>query len=156
VVVIGIEQDGQIVGARSSSRPDQPAADLPRLAIVEPPPDVERVVADEDPDLGALRDRLPLVGVALRELVRRLRLGPGRLVQPAVHLDSLVDLERPRGSGERRHGFMTIVVSDAVRARARPRARPEKGSRASLPSFGKEAGRRETQAAPSRALYVVR
>ena len=65
--MVGVEVEGEGVGlgerVAAGELPDDPAG----LAVVEPRADVERVVVEEEAQLGGLGGGLPLVGVALQE-----------------------------------------------------------------------------------------
>ena len=104
VVVVGIEHQREVVGRQILVPPDETAADLRRLSIVEPGPHEKRVLADQDPHLGPLGDRLPLVGVALGELIGGRRLGPGGIVELPVHPDAL----GRRGRADHRSIFVPV------------------------------------------------
>ena len=85
-VVVGVEDD--LEGVRVAE-PRVPAGvggdDAVGVAVVEGGADVERVVVEEDADLGALRRRLPLEGVRLDEPGQRLRPLPDLVVQAPVY-----------------------------------------------------------------------
>jgi hypothetical protein len=85
VVVKGVEIDIELVGLDNLIPPSQRRLDQPRLPVMETGADVQCVVTDEHPDLGALGGRLPLRWVSLGKARHRLGRSPGGLVQPAVH-----------------------------------------------------------------------
>ena len=109
MIVIGVDQDRQVIGRQIFVPPNEAAADLRRLAVVEPGPHVERVLPDQDTDLGALGHRPPLVGVALGEPIDRRRLGPGRIVELPIHPDVFGDR-----SGVDRRGILMLVDPGGV------------------------------------------
>jgi len=107
-----------LVGVAAPVAPREPPHDARRLAVVQAQPDVERVVVVGHSDLGRLARRQPLVRVALPEAARRQRVGPGGLVQAAVHGDAAV---AAHGGQRRGRGQRSAAV---VR---RQRAGPEQG-----------------------------
>src|SRR5262245_26181574 len=93
MVMTRIETYGEAVAGEVDIAPREERADCGRIAVVEPGPDVDGVAADEDAHFGALRRRLPFIGIELRELRER----RGGLPLGVVEL--AVDLQMPARGG---------------------------------------------------------
>ena len=88
MVVIRVDHELEVVGLHVAVAAHEPRDDVLRpVLLVHPRADVERFVVVEEPNLGALRPRLALFGIDLRELGDRRGLGPAFLVDPAVDQD---------------------------------------------------------------------
>ena len=95
MVMVGVDDHPQPVRVQEVHVPAAEAGAY-RLPVVQPNPQIEGVLVEEDPHLRPLAPGLPLVGIHLGEAGHHLRPGPGRLVQVPVDLDGA-------GGSDRRH-----------------------------------------------------
>jgi len=95
MIVVGIDEDLEVVGDNGVVAPDEHRLDRAGRGVEQAGADVERVGPDEHAYLGALRRRLPRLRIELCERGHRGRARPGRLVEPAVDLHIA---RRPSGS----------------------------------------------------------
>ena len=108
VVVKPVDHDLDEVRAEIVVAPDEGRAHGRRVVHLRA--DIQGVVVEQEPHLGALRRRLPDVGVDLQELGHRRRLLPRLVVQPAIDHDRRDPSRRPG----RRHGDRVLHVAALV------------------------------------------
>ena len=124
VVVIAIDDDLEIVGVEARVSAYEPRQDAARARGVEHPrAHVQRAVVKEESHLGALRGRLSLLGVGLRELGDRRRRLPRVLVEVPVQGHGTA----PRDRHGRRDGNRVAIAG--VRARGALRAQVGRAAR---------------------------
>ncbi len=82
--MVRVEEDRERIRLREHVTPRLPAHDAPRIAIVEPCTDVQRIGVVEDAQLRTLRHWRSLVGIALAEVREHRRVAPRGIVQAAV------------------------------------------------------------------------
>ena len=141
VVVEGVEDDDEPVVVDELERvPLHLVGDPRRLGnrLVDAGPHVDRLVVEEDPGVGRLRGRGPLVGRLLDEIAERLDGGVDRLVEHAVQLQGRVEADgahrRPpvgvAGDGGRRdRGGGTVDAGRRVLRRRGPLRRGRRPGR---------------------------
>jgi hypothetical protein len=91
VVVKGVQIDVELVGLDSLVSSSQSRLDSPGLTVVETRANIECVLSDEHPDLGALGSRPALRRLGLGETGRRFGHGPRALIEPAINCDGALD-----------------------------------------------------------------
>ena len=107
MVVIGVEDDLQIVGAEIGVPAREHGADAARTGVLQHArADVQRRAVEREPHLGALGGGLPFVRLILAEIGGRRRRMPDRLVELAVEVDLLAQRNRAR---VRRGGRMDVL-----------------------------------------------
>ena len=95
MIVMRIEQDREAVGFGVLIAAGELLRNLPRFAVPEPDPDVQRVLVVRDAQLGRFGRRLALVGLALDELSGGGSSDPHLVVQTAVDDDWRGCADRP-------------------------------------------------------------
>ena len=94
VIVIGIENDFEVVGREVGIPAHEPCAHAARARVVEHPcPDVDGGIIEGETDFRPLRGRLSLVRLILPQPGRDWRRVPHRLVEFAVEMDLLPQLD---------------------------------------------------------------
>ena len=132
VVVIGVEDDLDVVGARVGVAADEARAHAGRARIVEHPrAHVERRLVVREPHLGALGRGLALLGLILPETGRRGGGSPDGLVETTVEPNRAVERDRAglggggrvdvlRGGGQQWGGRQRREDDDRFRHAGRP------------------------------------
>ena len=117
-VAVRVEVEGEGIRLRDRVAPRELPRDPVGPAVDEARRHVERLVVEEQAQLGGLARRLPLVGVALQESRGDGRLSPGVLLQTTVHLDRAWSRARPGGRAPR-GGAAGAAEARAVATEAR-------------------------------------
>ena len=103
VIVIGVEDHFEIIGVHVGVAPHEASPDPARAGVVvHPRADVDRRVVVREPHLGALGGGVAGVGLGLAQAGRHRGRAPHVLVELAVEMDRLAELDRPdlrRGVG---------------------------------------------------------
>ena len=103
MVVVGVEDDLQIVRTDVGVPAGEPGVHAPRTGVFEHPrADVQRCAVEHEPHLGALRRRLPFMRLILAEVRRGGCGAPDRFIELAVEVDLALQLNRARLRPRRR------------------------------------------------------